>query len=244
MTLKPRTDESPAKSKATAQKKKRTKAKSNRPQGRPHIALSDVRILERVIFRQHTFLPVDNWRSLMERRQSAVCQIHIRGTPETFATGFLVGPDVVMTNNHVVKDVSTGEYKNVYSSADVRVAFDVRDGRVTARADTFGLAKKWAMHKDEKLDFALLQLDRKPSPVRPWIKPVRHQFEMSEPLIIIQHPHGSGLKVAFGPFRQLQGEKEVAYMINTEPGSSGSPCFTTDWQLVAFAPRLRAHRTP
>src|SRR5580704_12750876 len=109
MTLKRLTSEPQLKNKTSAHLKKSTKTLPNRPQGRPRIALSDARVLERVIFRQHTFLPVDDWRSLMKRRQSAVCQIHIRGTPETFATGFLVGPDVVMTNNHVVKDVSTAD---------------------------------------------------------------------------------------------------------------------------------------
>jgi V8-like Glu-specific endopeptidase len=41
--------------------------------------------------------------------------------------------------------------------------------------------------------------------------------------------------VAFDEFRELNaGGTRVTYKTNTQEGSSGSPCFDEDWQLVAL----------
>ena len=174
----------------------------------------------------------------MEQQQSAICQICV-GRQAT-GTGFLVAPDIVLTNYHVVQDLFKPPRDAQFSAVDVNVVFDVRDGQVRRDADRFKLAKEWKEDSSpcDRLDYALLRLDRKPNPARPWLKPLKYQFTPNEPLIIVQHPQGTGLKMAMGPFQQTtEDETRVAYLVNTEQGSSGSPCFTTDWQLVALHSR-------
>jgi hypothetical protein len=57
------------------------------------------------------------------------------------------------------------------------------------------------------------------------------------PLMIVQHPDGSPLKLALdteGIIGLNANGTRVRYATNTEPGSSGSPCFDLDWNLIAL----------
>jgi hypothetical protein len=55
------------------------------------------------------------------------------------------------------------------------------------------------------------------------------------PLIILQHPAAKPLKMAFGSVvDQNAAPNRVSYTVNTEPGSSGSPCFNTGLDAVAI----------
>lgn len=103
----------------------------------------------------------------------------------------------------------------------------------------------------DELDYALLRLDGSPgdepvgensepgAPMRGWIKvPAEgYAFEPHTALYIAQHPKGEPMKLALdtdaviGP--NANGTR-VTYTTNTEPGSSGSPCFNGNWDLVAL----------
>jgi hypothetical protein len=77
------------------------------------------------------------------------------------------------------------------------------------------------------------------SPVRGWIKlPTEpDKFSPNTPLFILQHPNGQPLKLALdtdGIIDVNENGTRVRYKTNTEPGSSGSPCFNSNWDLVAL----------
>src|SRR6202012_3559801 len=105
---------------------------------------------------------------------------------------------------------------------------------------------------DDELDCALLRLDKSagelamgpnpdgPGPRRGWIKlpsgaPL--PFTPSTPLFIVQHPQARPIKLSLDT-RALTGvntlRNRVRYTTNTEPGSSGSPCFDQNWNLLAL----------
>lgn len=55
--------------------------------------------------------------------------------------------------------------------------------------------------------------------------------------MIVQHPESEPLKPALDtqPITQVNVNRtRVRYSTNTEPGSSGSPCFDMDWNVVAL----------
>jgi len=57
------------------------------------------------------------------------------------------------------------------------------------------------------------------------------------PLFIVQHPDGEPLKLALDTEAVIEVLDEGAtlrYRTNTLPGSSGSPCFNSQWQWVAL----------
>lgn len=62
-----------------------------------------------------------------------------------------------------------------------------------------------------------------------------HDFDTNKVLFIIQHPLGKPLKLTANTFRGLNGnDTRVTYLNDTEPGSSGSACFSANWELVAL----------
>jgi len=99
----------------------------------------------------------------------------------------------------------------------------------------------------EMLDHAIVKLDRDVGNEfldangrrRGWIRLSQRddKLQPNAPLVIVQHPLSEPLKLAIDT-EAVIGENYagtlVQYRTNTEPGSSGSPCFNFDWELVAL----------
>lgn len=217
------------------------------------------RSLERIVQQTNTYLDPAAWRehlALLERR---VCRIDL--TNQSGATGFLVGPGVVMTNRHVIEGVIDGKT----SPAVVALVFDnkMMADHVVEPGHQFRLATDWHIDSSpwsqvdllldprdaepglDELDYALVRLDRDPAAdvldgkPRGWIEMSadRYDFAPQTPLNILQHPNGAPLKLAIDPdavVKENSSRTRVTYKTNTDPGSSGSPCFDKDWRLVAL----------
>jgi V8-like Glu-specific endopeptidase len=179
-----------------------------------------------------------SWRSRMEQVEWTVCLLEIAGHDKV-GTGFLVAPDIVMTNYHVAHN-SRGQ-----PLATAR--FDYRNdgsGKILPGDKTHAVnAVPLAESPAEDLDYALLEVPTRPGEevvldhpgvVRGTLRPAAHAFAMDEPLFVIQHPLRDPLKLGVGSVRKLALPKRVHYTANTQPGSSGSPCFTIQWEPVAL----------
>lgn len=103
----------------------------------------------------------------------------------------------------------------------------------------------------DELDFVLVRLAQpigagpigssaaEGAPSRGWIKlpSVQPPLPTGAPIIIAQHPKGDPIQLAMDMDAVLSmnaNSTRVRYATNTEPGSSGSPCFDMDWTLVAL----------
>ncbi|WP_271554891.1 trypsin-like serine peptidase [Bradyrhizobium sp. CCBAU 45394] len=202
-------------------------------------------------------LDVHVWLSRLEIIERQVCRVEISGNAA--GTGFLVGPDVVLTNWHVVEAA-----KNAGRMGDVICRFDylklvngtrqpgiavalAQEGCVSYR--TYSAAEKTKTPdvpepSSNELDYALLRLERAVGSgdnvgPRGWIKlPVAEMpMKKGDPLIIVQHPDGAPMKLALDTEAIIavnESRTRVRYATNTEAGSSGSPCFTLDWELIAL----------
>jgi V8-like Glu-specific endopeptidase len=63
------------------------------------------------------------------------------------------------------------------------------------------------------------------------------EFRPNAPLLIAQHPDGKPLKLSIDTDSVIgvnSNRTRVRYANNTEPGSSGSPVFDLEWNLVAL----------
>jgi hypothetical protein len=105
------------------------------------------------------------------------------------------------------------------------------------------LAAEWRLIDSpvKELDFALIRLaepageDAVPGGKRGVICPAPKPLTAGRPLIILQHPDAKPLKLAIGSVVNPDvSSYRVSYTVNTEPGSSGSPCFTAGLDLVAI----------
>ncbi|MER9240911.1 trypsin-like peptidase domain-containing protein [Mesorhizobium sp. M0633] len=216
------------------------------------------RNLELRIKASGTTFDIVTWRQRVAEIENRVCRVEV---PELDArgTGFLVAPQLVLTNYHVIESVLKG------LTAPNKVVFRF-DYKVLADGVTIGSGKKHRLASDwlvdhspysvtdfeseprddadsEELDYALLRLE---SPAgddavdgtrRGWIEApsIAHDFMQSRALYIVQHPDGKPMQVALDSEAVIKATpSRVRYTTTTEPGSSGSPCFGADWRWVAL----------
>src|SRR5262249_45095282 len=195
-----------------------------------------------------------------------VCRVEIDGNAA--GTGFLVGPDAILTNYHVLKSVLQGttpatkitcrfDYKVLADGSRVEgiaVGLHAADWKLdfspNSAAEDTATPDNPPPTADE-LDYALVRLARPTgsesaapkggaeAPQRGWlsIPAGPHVFVRKDPLMIAQHPDGKPLKLAVDTESVIETnaiQNRVRYATNTEAGSSGSPVFDLDWNLVAL----------
>lgn len=203
------------------------------------------REVEALVLASVHFQDVERWRETMSQRELTVCRVEIPNV--TYGTGFLVGPDLLMTNYHVLETVinQTTPAEAVGFRFDFKLA---ADGVTLRMGEIFRLATSdWLVESSLRgqLDYVLVRLAGTPgqqpvggqpgAPPRQWLRPTAHHFVIGEPLFILQHPQALPLQLAPGAVTTLAADgRTVAYSANTLPGSSGSPCFNADWELVAI----------
>lgn len=154
--------------------------------------------------------------------------------------------NVVLRFDYKVLSGSTVNPGSVYQLADDWLV----DSSPMSHWDSVAPPKGGDPQPDE-LDYALLRLQGAPGkdPVginpqpgafkRGWVKLPKqaYPFPVDSALLILQHPNCAPLKLVLdtNAILGLNGNKtRVTYRTNTEPGSSGSPCFNMNWELVAL----------
>ncbi|WP_448949908.1 trypsin-like peptidase domain-containing protein [Labrys neptuniae] len=210
--------------------------------------------LQRNIKPHLQMLDLSLWAANLSQTGRRVCRVDIGNNPA--GTGFLVGPQAVLTNWHVVEAVAASG-----SLAGVSCRFDYArkpDGSFD-QGEAVGLADDALLHHRPyapaertpspdtpapmatELDFALLHLAKPAGTERGWLTLPEHDSPLAEgaPLIIVQHPHGGPIKLAIDteailPNPAPSGRPRLRYATNTDPGSSGAPCLDMDWRLIAL----------
>jgi V8-like Glu-specific endopeptidase len=206
------------------------------------------RQLELKIEESGTTFDILTWRQKIAEIESRVCRIEIPdGQPR--GTGFLIGPDLVMTNYHVIRKV----HRNLIAPGQVICRFDYKvlaDGVSVGPGKPYSLAGDWLVDHSRysELDYAILRLsgragddmvggDAQRPVVRKWIgaPPAKYDFAKNPALNIVQHPDGKPMQIAVNSKAVIKASAtRVRYTTTTQPGSSGSPCFSADWQWVAL----------
>ena len=152
-------------------------------------------------------------------------------------TGFMVSPSLLMTNNHVLSGPEIAQ--------ESFVEFDYEDDAdgVRRRSILFDLEPRRFFITDKTLDYSLVAV----KPVSRdgqtllssfgWL-PLLSDDAMvlkGEPLSIIQHPNGEPKQVALRANELVDIlEQFLHYSTDTAPGSSGSPVFNNQWEVVAL----------
>lgn len=195
------------------------------------------------------------WNELLNAMTKRVCRIELNGAAQ--GTGFLVGKNLVLTNYHVVEN-------HKISSLSCRFDYFRRsDGVVNpgtiSKLDDAALVDFSPYSSGEaagtpdsplptadQLDYALLRLTEDRAEEKVDGSRVRGAIPLpsswpaiaeGDALLIMQHPNGEPVKLAMDtsavqvlPIRSPR----LRYATNTEPGSSGSPVFGMNWDLVAL----------
>lgn len=168
-----------------------------------------------------------------------VCRIQVvnpLGRPEGYGTGFLVGPNLLLTNNHVLytaelarKSFAEFEFEqDINGRRKVSKSFDLRPDEifVTDPEMDFTLVSVAPVSTEgtELTDYGLLRLVEATGKV-----------QIGEYVSIIQHPEG-GLKQCCLRENEVVDifDSWLHYVTDTQPGASGSPIFNDQWLVVGL----------
>lgn len=194
--------------------------------------------LERVLGRSD-FLGV-NFLEMALAVSRFVGRIQIRTNPgitEGYGTGFMVSPRLLLTNNHVLGSKAEA----VHSEVEFDYQND-RYGRLLPVV-TYRLEPETFFITSRELDFTLVAVAGTSSQSGielkryGWSRLIGSQGKalLGEALNIIQHPKG-GIKQLVLRSNQLVDlfDNYAHYLTDTEPGSSGSPVYNDQWEIVAL----------
>ena len=205
--------------------------------------------LEKVLFHDIGFADITRWIHKLGILRRAVC--FIRPDPSTIVgcgTGFLVAPDLVLTNWHVAEPFWTKDEE----TSRVSVQFDYEmnpDGNLKPATQPCRLKPEWNLPNSpvKDRDFALLRLDRPAA--EDLIDGSRRGFlglsamsqenlvrslEKGPPLLILQHPQAEPLKLALGAAVEVTESRYVWYTVNTDGGSSVAPCLSQSLEVIGL----------
>jgi hypothetical protein len=198
---------------------------------------------ERVVMPEVGFQNPQGFRERMSAMELTVGRVEVPG-PQGIGTAFLVGSNLALTNQHVREEWQGRGHQDL----EIGIRFGYwkkRDGVEVEKGRAYALRENAIVHHSPvgELDYVLLRLVGTPgtdrvgdAPIasqRGFLKPVGHIWKPREPMLVLQHPAARPLELAIGSVQQAEEGSRVVHNANTEAGSSGSPCFTANWQLGA-----------
>ncbi|WP_051819738.1 trypsin-like peptidase domain-containing protein [Streptomyces flavochromogenes] len=158
-------------------------------------------------------------------------------------TGWMIAPDLLITNHHVVMARSAEQPgdRPYVSDEDLRLQalmsrsrFDFVENAAAAPEATAGELAAW----DAGLDYAIVRLspDQASRPtLRVATRPLLVRERQRVPVNIIQHPGGLPKRVALrNNLVYRADEHDILYFTDTRGGSSGSPVCLDDWTVVGL----------
>ncbi|BCJ45818.1 hypothetical protein GCM10010168_57620 [Actinoplanes ianthinogenes] len=179
-------------------------------------------------------------------------------------TGFLIGPDRALTSYHVVRkliDRKTGagdvvlrfDHKHPVDGGPPSegTAFGLAPDWLVAAAPNAAFeelpGESAELPAAGELDFAVLRIAGSPGeePIgahpdpragrRGWITTIGDVPRRNDDILVLQHLLGRPMRLAFGKVLDVNANgTRLRHTADTDEGSSGSPCFTLAFELVAI----------
>lgn len=172
-------------------------------------------------------------RTLEEAHQVCPDVAFSKNSSLSQCTGFLVGPDLLVTAGHCVKDKSDCE--NVLFSFDYKTG-DYHDEYLKLAKDNVYKCKQVLQSNHgvfSRTDFALIRLDRTVQNRKPLRLRRLGAVDSKDNLFVIGHP--MGLPMIYQPGAKVRsniGIHTFVATLDTFSGNSGSPVFNAESKIV------------
>jgi endonuclease G len=161
-----------------------------------------------------------------------------------FATGFMVSPEIMMTNHHVFPVDDVAGFVAMADDATIEFNYEFDVSGKLGEPVVHALDPNAFFHSSKDLDLALVA-------VRPPDISGRHQLSqqgylvlngdlgkagIGESATIIQHPDGQQKQIALRSNEVVDNSlaEVIVYKSDTAQGSSGAPVFNSEWQVIAL----------
>lgn len=178
-------------------------------------------------------------RVLVPRHDGGVPSTLPDGSPRRYyGTGWLITPELLVTNHHVVNARNEGEP----DAPDTDLALQGAASSVEFHFDAEAAERKEVPVRaleawNVGLDYAVLRLETAATmpPLRVLAQRVNQPGADPVPVNIIQHPLGRAKKVALRNNHVYDTVyPKMRYFTDTQRGSSGSPVFDDGWRVIAL----------
>jgi len=172
---------------------------------------------------------------LSDRWGAAVCSDEKFASQPTMAdcTGFLVGPDLLVTAGHCALDYEgMVENDTSYECSENSWVFDYKMESDGVQTDNLSSENLYKCDKiligelSEKADYALIKLDRIVKDRTPLKLRSKGKINTKESIFVMGHPSGLPLKFADGAIVKENSQRDYfSTNLDTFGGNSGSPIF-------------------
>lgn len=210
-------------------------------QGAPNFISKDDEVmeLEALLYYDDLTLPIGKIPSLIVTLQKlmtyapSVCRLVVDFNGQSgHGTGFRVGPELLLTNWHVLTNPYTAE-----RATAVTAEFGYEDdGKGTLLPSTLIPCDLTSIITDKKDDWAVI----KTTTAMPNAWPILKLGEacdpkLQEPAYIIQHPGGERKRMGFVRNQvSFFDDRVTHYLTDTQAGASGSPVWNAEGCLIAL----------
>lgn len=172
-----------------------------------------------------------NWLRRGLELATSVCRIL---TPIGRGTGFMIGPGLLMTNNHVIPNVEIANQSVAEFNYELdALGNELPSFRYTINADVFHTSDQ------RLLDYTIVGIHSNTElpALEKWgtlkLNATALPFP-NEHVTIIQHPQGGFKKIAITANQIVNRDKHyLHYTTDTMRGSSGSPVLNDAWEVIA-----------
>ncbi|WP_208991041.1 serine protease [Pseudovibrio sp. Tun.PSC04-5.I4] len=177
----------------------------------------------------------------------AVCKVQLyRGgqIPAGAGSGFLVAPNLLLTNNHVVRS------RNMAGMAKVIFDYAITDDFSLGHTKVFTVTEDvFFTSPGDELDYSFVSIEPSNNESAQlsdfgFLKLMAQSGKAvkGEPVSIIHHPNGGLKSLSLRNSRILTTQGDfITYTSDTEPGSSGAPVLNDQWLPVALHHRSVPH---
>ncbi len=144
-------------------------------------------------------------------------------------TGFMIGTNLILTNNHVVPT------EDLLPFTIFRFNYQENFKGEAQQIQEYRAKIGGIFRTNATLDYTIIETDGTPGQEWGWLPLGTANVKRDDRVNIIQHPGGRAKHISFqNNYVEYVGGDVVQYITSTLPGSSGSPVLTDGWEVVAL----------